>query len=253
MQNTLTHHQWTQEVQLIARESRRKPQSDNLIIRPIVILSSQPQPENGCHLFLVKKENQPCCCDNANIVGCPLSVWFEHLIISWVFIISGLRICCFWHCMRPRITPLFCFSQTSSIVFHQSYLHHQTRMLDREIFTFEFKRKHCLRPHPRRNPLWWFLGFSRIGQKVGFGDFRHFLGFFSDRPLAGHCLPARGWTPSPQSWFGIKQRSAKPHICDHHFHHHYHQYTLQKNLWDDQIIKIRSHWFFRRWPGLKNH
>ena len=189
----------------------------------------------------------------ANIVGCPLSVWFEHLIISWVFISSGLRICCFWHCMRPRITPLFCFSQTSSIVFHQSYLHHQTRMLDREIFIFEFKGKHCFRPHPRRNPLWWFLGFSRIGQKVGFGDFRHFLGFFSDRPLAGHCLLARGWTPSPQSWFGIKQRSAKPHICDHHFHHHYHQYTLQKNLWDDQIIKIRSHWFLRRWPGLKNH
>ena len=170
----------------------------------------------------------------ANIVGCPLSVWFEHLIISWVFIISGLRICCFWHCMRPSITPLFCFSQTSSIVFHQSYLHHQTRMLDREIFTFEFKRKHCLRPHPRRNPLWWFLGFSRIGQKVGFGDFRHFLGFFSDRPLAEHCLPARGWTPSPQSWFGIKQRSAKPHIGDHHFHHHYHQYTAKKSLrWPD--------------------
>ena len=251
MQNTLTDHQWTQEVQLIARESRRKPQSDNLIIRPIVILSSQPRPENGCYLFLVKKENQPCCCDNANIALSQygLNIWssLEYLpFLASAFAASGIA----W---GSRITPLFCFSQTSSIVFHQSHLHHQTRMLDREIFTFEFKRKHCLRPHPRRNPLWWFLGFSRIGQKVGFGDFRHFLGFFSDRPLAGHCLPARGWTPSPQSWFGIKQRSAKPHICDHNFHHHYHQYTLQKNLWDDQIIKIRSHWFLRRWPGLKKH
>ena len=89
---------------------------------------------------------------------------------------------------------------------------------------------------------WWVLG-----------TFDIFWAFSPiDLWLGIACLPV-GEPPSPQSWFGIKQRSAKPHICDHHFHHHYHQYTLQKNLWDDQIIKIRSHWFLRRWPGLKNH
>ena len=194
MQNTLAHHQWTQEVQLIARESRRKPQSDNLIIRPIVILSSQPRPEHGCHLFLVKKENQPCCCDNANIVGCPLSVWFEHLIISWVFISSGLRICCFWHCMRPRITPLFCFSQTSSIVFHQSYLHHQTRMLDLRNFHLWIQTKTLPPPSSKAEPSVVVFRVFKDWSKGGFWGLSTFFGLFL-RSTSGWALPACPWVP----------------------------------------------------------
>ena len=196
MQNTLTHHQWTQEVQLIARESRRKPQSDNLIIRPIVILSSQPRHEHGCHLFLVKKENQPCCFDNANIVGCPLSVWFEHLIISWVFIISGLRICCFWHCMRLPHNSLVLLLTNFFYCLPPKLPPSSNQDAGSRNFHLWIQTKTLPPPSSKAEPYVVVFRVFKDWSKGGFWGLSTFFGLFL-RSTSGWALPACPWVNPP--------------------------------------------------------